>query len=91
MGRSRVWPSTCAVCGETVHLTNFMVRWAITSEGHFTRSNTHETKCKGWTIVSRFDKDYVELFDPLDRVKFATGLIEARERERDDRTAEQRR
>ena len=49
---SGTYPMECDVCGETVHVTNFMNRYAVNENGNVIRTNVHTAKCRGWKIVA---------------------------------------
>lgn len=67
MGRSRVKPYRCDVCGRGIQLSNLMKRYAVTAEGELIRTDTHQLTHLDAEIVSRERVQHAELLDPESR------------------------
>ena len=57
----------CPDCGRTVHLTNFMRRYAVSKEGSIVRTNTHEITHSGAAVVPAEEVKYLEILDDENR------------------------
>ena len=67
MGRSRVKPYRCNVCGSGIQLSNLMKRYAVTSEGELIRTDTHQLTHLDAEIVPRERLQHAEILSAESR------------------------
>lgn len=68
-GTSGVRPWECSVCGRSVRVTNFMIRWAVKPDGDMVHTNTHAIKCHGWVAIKSREFAAVNRMTPGYRIK----------------------
>ena len=51
--RIRAWDTLCPICGCIYMLTNWMRRYAVDEAGRTRHTDTHQAKCRGWTVLSQ--------------------------------------